>query len=374
MEYSDLAQAAQAIMKERGWTQAQLGEALGRTPSWASLVASGKNDVGFSRLAKMLGRVGYELVIRRKPDEAEVKRRAFLASAATVALVPSANGNPYRDPEYVQALSQRIGANLYGSGGLTAVEEAAKHLRRVKLTAADVKDTRFLSAASSLARHVSLVEYDARRLPQAKEAGKLAVVFARAADDHTGQIGALNELSMFGAYEGDGLNSHLYARQALTIPDVTPEEEAAAHVNFGRSLGLLNEKRNSALHLDRAREIGEGLDHFQRLNLIGNVGVALHDQAAWEPAQNAFQEAVNGLAPSSPWLAANLMARQVQGALKASQPLLAADLMESLGRLAPLVSSARLDTYLHEIGTLSAPWKHTPEVKTMRDQLKVLLL
>jgi len=374
MELQELPDALKMIMKEQELTQKQLGKVWGRTQAWVSLVALGKQDVGFNKLRDLLGRVGYEVVIRRKSDEAEVKRRSFLANVATVTLLPSANGHPYRDPEYVTLLSERVERSLYGSGGLTTIPDAARHLRRVQSTVTGSKDARLLSAASSLARQISLVHYDARQISHAQEAGKLAVAFAQAAKNPGQQVSALNVMSVLYSYEGDGHRGQQYARQALTIPDIPPEEEAVAYTRLGRALGLLHEKRHSAMALDRAQEIASGLPGVQRARLIGGVGISLHDQGEWEAAQDTLEEAVKGVSPASPWLAANLMARQVQSALRASQPLRAVELMDTLGRVAPLVSSARLDEYLTEIMALSTPWRNVPEVKIMRQLLRTLLM
>ncbi|MCD0449324.1 helix-turn-helix domain-containing protein [Actinocorallia sp. API 0066] len=68
MEIRNLPELVQAIMKDKGWTQADLGKAWGRTEAWVSLVLDGKQDIRFNQLSDMLGRIGYELVIRRKPD------------------------------------------------------------------------------------------------------------------------------------------------------------------------------------------------------------------------------------------------------------------------------------------------------------------
>jgi len=373
MEFKELPEATKAIMKERGWSQAQLGAVWGRTQAWVSTVAGGKQDIGFSRLSRLLSRVGYEVVIRRGIDEAEVKRRAFLTSVATVTLLPSAEGNPYRDPDYVGMLADKVGKSLYESGGLTSFQDAARHLHRMRNSITGSKDTRLLRAASELARKISLIQYDARRLPQAQEAGKLAVVFAQAGQDQEAQANALDELSMFYSYQGDGRRGEWYARQALALPGISPLREARASESLGRSLGLLGEKRHAAMSLDRARQIATDLPDFQRVNLTGNVGVALYEQGDWKAAQSTLHEAVEFFLPTSPWLGANLLARQVQAALRSSEPLLAADLMDTLTRVAPLVSSARLDGYLTEITSLSTPWRDVPEVKHMREQLHTLL-
>ncbi len=303
-----------------------------------------------------------------------MKRRAFLAGAASVTLVPHANGNPYRDPDYVGMLADKVNKSFYESGGLTAFQDAARHLRRVRHAVADSKDTRLLQASSSLARQVSLVQYDARRLPQAQEAGRLAAALARAGQDHEGRVSALNELSMYYCYGGDAQRGEWYARQALTVPDISPVQESRASARLGRALGLLGEKRHSVTALDRSRQIANDLPDFQRADLFGGVGVAFYDQGSWTLAQDALHEAIKLISPISPLLWANYLARQVQVAFRSSQPLLAAELMDPLSRIVPLVSSARLDGYLTEITALSNPWRDVPEVKDMRGQLHTLLV
>lgn len=306
-----------------------------------------------------------------------MKRRKFLASMASVSLVPSANGNPYRDPEYVSLLSGKIRESYYGSGGFSALQDATRHLRRVQSVITNSKDTRLLSAASSLARQVSLVHYDIKDLPQAQEAGKLAAVFAERAGDSDGQASALNELSVFYLYDKDGQRGQYYARRALTVPDISIERESQAHANLGGALGILNEKKNASTHLNRAQEIGVELPDFRRAIVVGDVGVSHYHQGNWKAAQSTLGEAVKLLDSTSPLLGANYLARQVLVALRTNQPLLAAELMGTLGRIAPMVSSARLDGYLAEIFALShspAPWRDGREIKTMRQQLRTLLM
>ncbi len=373
MEAQNLPDALKMIMNEKGWNQARLSKEMGVLTTWVSKVIEGQRDTPVRNAAELLGRVGYELVIRRKSDEAEVKRRAFLANVATVTLVPSADGNPYRDPEYVSLLADRVGKSLHGSGGLTTLEDATRQLRRVQSVIVGSKDRRLLSAASSLAEQVSGVHYDARDLPQARKAGKLAAAFAQLADDREQQARAFNDLSVFYCYESDGARGERYARLALATPGISPMWEAQASVSLGRALGLLHEKRHSSIVLDRVRQIAAELTDIQRAKLTGNVGVALHEQGDWKAAQETLNEAVKGISASSPLRGANYLARQVQAAFKASEPFLAIDLMHSLVRIAPLVSSARLDGYLSEIMTLSHPWKGTPAVRDMREQLRILL-
>jgi predicted XRE-type DNA-binding protein len=373
MEFRELHGAVKAILEERGWTQGQLGEAWGRARSRVSIVAGGKQDVGFNRLSRMLDQVGYEVVIRRKPDEAEVRRRAFLSTVATATLVPSAEGNPYRDPEYVGLLSEKVSKSFYESGGLTAFQEATRHLRRVQNAVSGSKDTRLFRAASSLARKISLVQYDARALPQAQETGRLAAAFARAGQDPEGQVSAFNELSMFYAYTGDGKRAEWYARQALAVPEISPVHESRTAARLGRALGLLGEKRHASVSLDKAREVATDLPDFERADLIGGIGVALYEQGEWKAAQATLHEAVKLVAPLSPLLETGYLARQVQAAFHASDPELGAELMGRLVRVAPLVSSARLDGYLAEIMALAAPWRDVPEVRDMRQRLHALL-
>ncbi|MDX6740665.1 helix-turn-helix transcriptional regulator [Actinocorallia sp. A-T 12471] len=372
MEAQTLPDALKMIMKEEGWSQARLAREMGVLTTWVSRVVKGQRDTSVGNAIALLGRVGYEVAIRRKTEGAEVKRRGFLAGMASVTLVPSANGNPYRDSEYVGLLSERVRGSLHGSGGITALQDAAKHLRRVQSIVTDSKDTRLLTAASSLAREVALVHYDARNFPLAQQAGQLSASYAQAAGDHGGRVTALCVLATVHGYQGDGRRNEHYARQALTVPEISPAQEADAWMNLGGGLGLLNEKRHASIALDRAREIVADLPDSQHASLTANVGLLLYKQGSWKAAQDALGEAVKGVSSESPWLGAYIMARRVQAALNASQPLLAAELMMPLARVAPLVSSARLDERLSEISKLSLPWKDVPEVKTMREQLRVL--
>lgn len=361
------------IMKEEGWHQARLAREMGVQTTWVSRVVTGQRDTPVGNAIALLGRVGYELVIRRKIDEVEVKRREFIASVATATFVPASNGNPYSNPEYVMLLSDRVEMGLYGSGGISTLEESARHLRRVRDSVADTKDVRLLGAASQLARQVSRVQYDARKLPQAQESGKISAILARQAKDDSGQSDALNELSSFYSYGQDGYHGERWARQALSVPGISPWQEAQGFVSLGRALGLLREKRHSYAALEKAQEIGSELPEFERARLTGNVGVAFYDQGDWGKSIAAFQEAVRLIIPTSPLLGANYMARQVQAALNAGLPYVAAELMNTLSCVAPLVSSARLDGYLGEIMALSSPYREVPEVRIMRQQLRTLL-
>ncbi|WP_148086064.1 tetratricopeptide repeat protein [Actinocorallia herbida] len=218
-----------------------------------------------------------------------------------------------------------------------------------------------------------MFNYDARKMPEAQKAAHLSVVYAQACGDHEGQANALNCLSTFYGYAQDGERARVYAGRALTVPELSREQEARAYSRLGRSLGLLNEKRQAMTHLDKAREVGEDLPEFRRADLVGSVGVALYEQGDFAAARSALDESVRLASSSSPFVWANYLARLVQTALRASEPDLAVELMETLGRIAPLVSSARLDTYLAEIAELSHPFRGMPEIELMRERLRVLL-
>ncbi|GAB2808264.1 hypothetical protein GCM10022221_01950 [Actinocorallia aurea] len=304
-----------------------------------------------------------------------MKRREFIAGMASVPLVPNADPDPYRDPAYVDLLTDRVNKSLFDSGGSASLRSATRHLGRVRKAVSESRDPRLLSSASSLARQVALVHYDSAGLPEAEAIARTAVAYAHAAGDGDKQVLALNNLAMFCAYAGDGHRGQQYARRALTVPDASPGREAQAHMQLGRALGLLNEKRASATHLTRAQQLGA--DHLPALecaDMTGGVGVALYEQGDWDAARSVLTEAVTLISPLAPLLGANYHARQVQSALGASQPLLAAELMAPLVRVAPLVSSARLDGYLSEILRLSARWRKVPEVDDMWQQLRDLLL
>lgn len=302
-----------------------------------------------------------------------MKRRDFIAHAATVTLVPSANGNPYRDPDYVSMIAERIKKGLYNSG-VTSASHAAQHLRRVERAIGAGRDGKLTRAAAVLAHHVAIVHYNADDLPEAHKSGKLAFVLAQMCQDHEGQADALNGLALFSAYQRDGLRTQQYARQALTVPDISPESEATAHMRLGRALGMLSEARASRTHLDRAQEISSELPDFKRTDMLGGIGVALSEQGNWKASHGTLTEVVRLMAPMSPFLGVHYLACHARTALRGSQPTLAAELVDALTRVASLVSSEGLNILYTEISRLTKPWAEAPEGKTMRDQLKSLLV
>ena len=368
MKVRSFADAVGLIMKAEGWTQSRLAKALNIDQAWISRASRGERTPGFNRAVTLLARVGWEIHITRKTTKDDpVKRREFIANAATVALIPGSGGNPYRDPEYVRGLADRMTGTLYEHGGVSSATMALRHIACVKPALAS-HDRRLHSAASELARQAMLVLYDAQRLGHAEYAGGLALDFARRAGDHPAQIDAYRELSMISAFQGKGDRGAMYAQRALQLPEITNRQRAFSLMRLGRALGLLPGHARQARHmLDQARGI-DGLSPFQQADLIGGVGVALKEQREFTRAHDSLSEAVRLVGPMSPLLQANYLARQVQAALEIGDPSLAAELMCRLATTAPLVTSARLDGYMTEILTASSPWARVPEMRDARER------
>lgn len=373
METRMLAEFFEAIMKERGWNQTELARALGLTQPWVSRVICGTRDPSFAKVVVHLRRVGYEVRILPEAAEGEgpVKRREFIASAASVAFVPTPKGNPYRDAEYVHFLAERTNRVLYEIGGIDTARSATLHYTQLKSAVSGSKDRRLLSAASALARNVALVKYDAQDMPGAEEACKLAAAFGREAGDGEASAHALRDLSMLCSFQGKAGPAAFFAQEALKTPDLSTRDAAFALMQLGRGLGLAQgREREAKAALAKAQEIGGSLPVPALGDLLGGVGVAYKEQRRWDDAQTTLGEAVRLLGPSSPLLQANYLARQVQAALGAAEPDRAAELMVRLAAVAPTVSSARLRRYVLEILRQSARWTSVPEVREVRPLLQ----
>ncbi|HEX2315411.1 MAG TPA: helix-turn-helix transcriptional regulator [Thermomonospora sp.] len=378
MEARSVPKALTLIMEENGWTQVDLARRLGTSQPSLSRIIAGKQDVPARRVIEWTERVGWEVVIRPKREDA-VERRTFLANMAAVTpvtLVPEALGNPYRDHTYVRDLAQRLTDHMYAQGGVSSSVAAIRHLRRIK-TVSEMKNRRLLSACSELARKASLVLYDAQRLKDAERAGALAVRLARQAEDTSAEIDAYRELSMFASYQGNGRVGAEYAERALALiktTDATSAQRAQVIMRLGRALGFVpGQEHRARAKLDAARTV-DGLTVFEKADLLGGVGVALKEQRVYPHAHDTLDLAVNLTGPLSPLLQANYLARRIQVALDSARPDEAAALIDTLTGIAPMVTSARLDRYMAEIHAQSGRWRNVPEMRSAREHLHDLMV
>src|SRR5918999_6361542 len=118
MEARSLPEALKLIMNQRKCSQTQLSRDLGKGQSWVSEVISGKQATSFAKMIKLLDGVGWDAVIRPKPEVQDpVKRREFVAAAASVMFVPSPKTGPYQDAVYLRGLAKRVAADRYQNGG-----------------------------------------------------------------------------------------------------------------------------------------------------------------------------------------------------------------------------------------------------------------
>lgn len=89
-----------------------------------------------------------------------MKRRSFIATAASVALLPSAKAGPYEDPHYLRALATQLRTTRYEIGGVPLVATALRHLGRIRHSI-NALDPDVQVASAGLARAASVVLYDA---------------------------------------------------------------------------------------------------------------------------------------------------------------------------------------------------------------------
>jgi hypothetical protein len=162
----------------------------------------------------------------------------------------------------------------------------------------------------------------------------------------------------------------MYARQGLALPDLSPSQRAWLKLRMARSLALVGGQERAARH--RLAELGdaEGLSPYEKADMKGNVGVALARMRAFPDAHVAIAEAVALSGQCSPLLLVAYKAWQAEAALAASEPLMAAEHMAVLARIAPMVSSARVNTHIAGILGMSTRWSDVPEVRQASEHLR----
>jgi hypothetical protein len=203
----------------------------------------------------------------------------------------------------------------------------------------------------------------------AQRAGSFALHLARRSGDVDGQANACSALSRICIDRRHGDRGIMYARRGLSLPDLPPAQRAWLKLRLARSLALVSGQERAAR--DRLAELGdtEGLSPYERADMKGNVGVALAGMRAYSEAHAAINEAVRLSGRCSPLLLVAYQAWQVEAAMMAAEPLLAAEHMTALARIAPMVSSARVNSHIAGILRMSGRWAEVPEMRQAREHL-----
>ncbi|GLY88672.1 helix-turn-helix domain-containing protein [Actinoallomurus iriomotensis] len=369
MDADVLPEALKAIMSRHGWSQVELAAELGVSQSWVSQTSRGVKDSGIAKVQRLLDRVGWEVRITPKTENDAVKRRQFVSAVGSIAFVPSPKIAPYQDPEYVRTLAGRLAQDRYEQGGIPVASTALRHLKKVGFVISG-KDRKLQSAASDLACEAARIFYDARRYEVAERAGSFAFELARRSGDFNGQAAACSALSRISIDRGQGDRGIMYARQGLALPDLSPSQRAWLKLRMARSLALVGGQERAARH--RLAELGdtEGLSPYEKADMKGNVGVALAGMRAYPDAHAAIAEAVALSGQCSALLLVAYKAWQVESALAASEPQMAAEHMAALARIAPMVSSARVNAHITGILGMSARWSDVPELRQACEHLR----
>jgi transcriptional regulator with XRE-family HTH domain len=375
MEARSVPEAFKLIMKRRGCSQNQLARDLGKGSGWVSDVMNGKAGREFARMIDILAGVGLEVVIRPKTEKWDpVKRREFVAAAASVMFVPSPKTAPYEDPTYLRELTRRVATDRNERGGAPGVSSAMRHIRQIR-SAVDSRDKELHAAASGLAVESVYTFNDADRFDVGQKVGELALELAQLSQDADTQSRALSVLARVHYHRGDGAMAVKYAQRGAKLQDVPLRQRTWLKLRHGWSLSMVNGQENEARN---------ALDDVQRFladvpeasldsgDLMGSVGRAFYDLGEYRRAQACLEEAMQLLGGSSPQRHGIFLARQIAASLRAAQPEFAADRMLSLARVVPLVNSAQLNNNVKDVLAASHPWRVVPEVRAARAQLRAV--
>jgi transcriptional regulator with XRE-family HTH domain len=379
MEARNLPEALNLIMEQRGCSQSQLGRDLGKGHTWVSETISGKRGLDFAKVINALARVGWEVVIRPKTEKSDsVKRREFVAAAASIAFVPSPKVGPYDDPANVLNLARRAARARDEYGGRATAATAMRHVRRIQ-SAVTGRDRHLQEAASQLAVEAVWTLNDARRFDAGENVGRLALELARLSKSPYAQSCAYSALTTLNVERGSLDRALAYARDGVRLREVPEAQHAWIRVRKARALALVRGQQHAARdELERVqaplgdRGFGDQSE-FDVADMMGSIGTALNRVGAHPEAHGALDEAVALLGGAWPNIQSEFLAQQVIAALRMPQPSLAADRMLALARVAPPVDSGRLDGYLRDVLAESASWTSVPEVRDARDQLKTLV-
>ncbi|HEU5161482.1 MAG TPA: helix-turn-helix transcriptional regulator [Streptosporangiaceae bacterium] len=378
MESRTLPEAVKSIMHAHGWTQSQLARELGVPRDWISKIKRGDRDPSIGRLSRLLAGIGWEVVIRPIREKAPVKRREFVAAAASVMFVPSPKVGPYEDPTNVRELAQRLAHARYEHGGGSIAATAMKHIRRIEPVVAG-RDKKLQAAASDLAVESVWTLSDSHHFDAGENVGRLALELAKRSESPDAQSRAYSALAALNDERGSADRALMYAKSGVQIPEVPEVQQAWMRLRQGCTLALVRGQEHASRDemetvYGSLRDRGfPGQSSFDVADMMASIGRALNRIGVHADAHGMFDEGVALLGTASPRLQGRLLAQQVLAALRMGQPSLAADHMLGLARVAPLVDSRKVDDDLRDVLAESAKWVTVPEIRDARDQLKPLV-
>jgi transcriptional regulator with XRE-family HTH domain len=372
MDGHGLPEALRSIMGLRGWSQLDLARELGVSQSWVSQASRGMRDPGIARTERLLSRVGWEVRISPISEDDPVRRREFVAAAASITFVPSPKVGPYQDPGYVRQLAERLAHDRYQQGGIPVVSTALRHLRKVG-PAINGSDRALQEASSGLACEAARVLYDSRRYAAAEQTGVFALDLARRSGSTRAQADAYSALSRINIDQRRGDRGAMYARLGLRLGDLSPDRQAWLRLRLGRSLALVPGRERAAREVLEEALAVDGLPTYETSDMLGNVGVAMLGMREHDGARATIAEAVRLGAQCSALLFVAYQAWEVEAALRADNASMAADRMTALARIAPLVSSVRVNTHIADVYRLSGRWAGLPEMRDAREQLRSVM-
>jgi hypothetical protein len=381
MESRSLPDAIKTIMQAHGWSQAKLAREMGVSDDWLSKAKRADRDPSIGRVIKLLAGIGWEVVIRPKREEPDpVKRREFVAAAASVMFVPSPKTGPYEDPAHVRELARRVASAWYEHGGGTIAPTAMRHVRRVEPALAG-RDRQLQEAASELAVQTVWTLNDARLFNAGENVGRLALELAKRSENADAQSRAYSALAAINAERGSADRALIYAGDGVTLPEVPEAQHAWMRLRRARTQAAVG-----PAHRRLARDELEGIaatlrdtpgfpgqSSFDVANMMGSVGRGLSEVGAHEAAHETLDEAVRLMGGSAPNFIGLNLVELTLAALGMAEPALAAHHMQALVRVAPMVNSRRLDDSLRRVLAASAPWAGVPDVRDARNHLKALI-
>jgi predicted XRE-type DNA-binding protein len=392
MEAHSLPEALNLIMEQRDCSQNQLARELEKGQSWISNVIKGKAGLEFARVINILGRVGWEVVIRPKAEKSDdpVKRREFnkrtvamgaasaVEAARSAVFIPSSTADPLQDPANVHGLAARLAIMKDEVGTAPVASIARYYINRIG-SAINSRDRKLLTAASELVRQGALILVEERPFERVEQIGGLAYALARRSGDTDAQARALNTLSLIcanyvspfaGEQRGHGERAAMYAKKGLETPDLKPNDRAVLNMRLGRSLALIPGQEGQARkRLDQARHT-EDLSTDECAVIAAGSGMAFARMGDYLESLPLLDEAIRLTGSWSPLEQCWALESKAKTALRASEPDLAAASMCALADVARLVESSPVEKGIKEILRLSAPRAGVPNVKEAREQLE----